>query len=408
MRAVLIVLFFSSVAFAGCSNKKNVSNIKSNIFILDSIYEIPLINEVIKERIEISDKYICADGDNLWVYLPNLSDSLILINFNILSRKFNLYCFDMTHIKLPFSINNPEIQNISIKKDKIAILFFEGYAIFDKKDNFIHLLKAETLPNPYQSIKINDNYLFLYRCYNYTGRDTNFKKTEIQKIDINSNKKEILPLHFDVIEFSHIAPNKWIDISNELIAFSNTTKYKIDIFNKDFNKINEISRIPKNWIDIPVKELNFGYELGKVKSIFPKLMLIDSSDGSRIQNICFLSDSILLVSYSPGKSDLKNKKIFCYDLWEYSDNKWQELSFDNIEFLRLDNSETVSKENYPYSGVYNLPIYLNGSIVLKVRNAPPHICFKEEVSYIDLNKNIGNFFKINDYKFNLEIFRISR
>jgi hypothetical protein len=139
--------------------------------------------------------------------------------------------------------------------------------------------------------------------------DASFKK--IEKTLRISNYKD-LPYTIMVGSF--------VDVTNNYIAIAHSTEFRIDIYDINLQKVDSIvidyPPMKKN-IFLKESETSLLYHSGQ--EVYKTLKTTDTVN-TRIEKIFFNTDSCILVSIRPPKSDFKERKI----LWvEKKDNKWQ-------------------------------------------------------------------------------------
>ena len=395
----LILLLILIISMVKCQK----GDIVDKIALIDEIVDVPISTDYdIKNLVSFDSK--------IWFYLPNYSDSLIFVRYNLYQKKFDSVICNMKETNINFSLNNPNIMSFSINNKYCVLLFFEGFVIFNiLNNNFLSYKYSDTLVNKYEYVKILNNKILFGRCYNYFREDKSFNKVELALYDIETQKflKKINP-YFKAIEYSHIQPNHWIDANERFIAFSQTIDFKITIYDSNLNKLFEMKRQPKNWKNIEESLYKtFSNENPKYpKNIIRLLEEIEKLDGSRIEAVQFINDSLLMVCFRPWKKELKNKHGFCYDLFYIKKDGYILKKKDILEF-NPDENETCSSLNYPFFSVYYIPCFIKNYAINVSIGAKAYLEYQIGKSYKIINEERNKYIRNNGLSYIMKIYKLN-
>jgi hypothetical protein len=158
--------------------------------------------------------------------------------------------------------------------------------------------KTIALSKEYTFYKIADSRtIVLGDCYSYSKK-SNKRQTELAILDIASGKvqKEVPGIDFKAIEFTHFNPKHFIDVSGDRIAFAQTARCEITLFDRSLNKVDVIKRCVANWKEIDnflLDNIRESFDLNNIVPIIDTLSYYDDHDLSRLEGVWFMGDSRL-------------------------------------------------------------------------------------------------------------------
>lgn len=155
--------------------------------------------------------------------------------------------------------------------------------------------------------------------------------------------------------FAHLGPNNLISSSSKLIAYSQATEYKIDIFGMCGEKVNRIEKLDTNWVNISQSYTDRLNKCEPGAEALSEVYLVEDKI-SRILGIKFISDSLLMVWYY---HPVFGKKLFSeiflnIDVWKLEKNGKFLLKFDALADGWENKSQLVLTK-------YNVPLLINYS-----------------------------------------------
>ncbi len=175
-------------------------------------------------------------------------------------------------------------------------------------------------------------------------------------------EQEILLSTPSGIGFTLFQPRRVLDVSRHWVALSDVNNYRVRIYNHTNELDTILERRPEQWTaigggdsaDIAGKSLKHVIdELGPT-----------TTSGSLIRNIAFISDSVLLVSYTNPEriSDgiLRGKQGVRFDLWKRTEGKWSPIAVSLSNESPALHSVVSRDVGYPMSPRYRCE---NGYIV---------------------------------------------
>jgi len=177
------------------------------------------------------------------------------------------------------------------------------------------------------------------------------EKVIISKFKVNESEpqKSISP-KFDCIEFSHFAPNHWIEIKEKYIAFSQACDYRINIYNHNLDLLDSIILMDTNWVKMNGDTLDglrkhlYGsdphYLIKKLNSFNNKI--------SKVEGVWFMNETDLLVRYYMPKlnqdSNSNLPQVF-FDAYRIKQNNGASIGHDIIFKRFMDGSDKLNVED---------------------------------------------------------------
>lgn len=247
--------------------------------------------------------------------------------------------------------------------------------LFERQNmHHINMLKQDFTFNATGGYFLEDSKLFLYKNYNNHKNDAKFKtKFYILTLPNFELISEIIP-DFDIVEYTHIKPNHWVEANNNNIYFSSTINYKINVYNDKLEHTNIIELPQKHtWRNLNKKQLKkVKNSKGAIKTIFEINKYHRYIDV--VVGLWFVSDSSFVVQMFKGNKD-KNEAIAhsYFDLWKLNKaKKWEinqkDLHDKYFDLLKMEKGEYslcqpmigsknfIFTENYVYQFVFAAPI----------------------------------------------------
>ncbi|MDQ3073127.1 MAG: hypothetical protein M3Q97_07695 [Bacteroidota bacterium] len=239
--------------------------------------------------------------------------------------------------------------SIAASENYIVVCFERRIAIFKRIGEWeIILTHHFSISRTYNFLHISGDYLVMGDCYFYNPKDqANTTAISVYNLRKNKSQKEIHP-EFDHIEFSRFAPNHWISACSDKILFSNTSDYKITIYNMDLKPVDSFTRQLEGWVRMPEQKLQY------LRAVIPQQetgMFFDSFSVyndhliSRVEGAWFLNDTTILVRYYKYDSTA-NRKLRYFDVYRQRKGVWTLTTSDIIDCpAKIDVEKVVSKAN---------------------------------------------------------------
>ena len=288
-------------------------------------------------------------------------------------------------------IKNSTFGNIAISKNYIVIIIQYYIYVLDRKTGKLIVEQENKLK--IDKVDFLDEKLFLYCNYNYHIKSREIK-TQFYLLSIPdfTMLNETQP-KFDVIQYSHISPNHWIDVQNNKILFSNTVNYKINLFDNNF-KLKDTIYLPQNidWKSPTKTDIKKIQKQQEAISIIFKIGKHEN-DKERIHGIYWISDSAFMVHIKKGVGNSIESLHYnsFFDIWKNKNGEWYldkyHLKDKNFSEIKLENNEyslfgcfnSIFTEKYIYNLTFKAPIslqnisteeYLNQSKIYFYDNDP--------------------------------------
>lgn len=271
--------------------------------------------------------------DSVWIYNLNLEnyliDSTVYVLDNLSSYLKEKYCKSLSYIAF---------------NHHWTIIGVYGYMyIYDDKST---LYKKIEMQDPLKFVKfVGDNQLLC--AWNFNTKNKQVKPSAIKLFDVEKGEyqKSVYP-EFEMIQYSQFAPNHWIDATANSILYSQTSDYKIDIYNRDFQRVDSILYHPKIWDKLPqeVARKITKQKLTGVDAIYS--ILPYEKVTSRICQAHLINDSTILTYYSiPNYDSTRTQPDFAFDLWRRGPSGWHLLHQNLVD--RYGEEELIMSSNYP-------------------------------------------------------------
>ena len=265
----------------------------------------------------------------------------------------------------------PYFLNLILSQKYLVIISPKYIYLFDRqKLNYIEMKKKDFNFSIKDGYFIGENKLFLYEIYNNSPKDAKFK-TEFYVFSVPdfTLHNEFFP-DFEMIQYSHIAPNHWVSVHKNKILFSNTTSYKINLLDETLNITETIKLPPKfKWRTLTNKQKKV---LEETKSGVPAIseILKHEKNIDRIWGVYFVNDSTFVTNVYKG---VGNSYENFFDIWKLINGKWtiayKDLQDKFFNSLELKNNEYslcqcgncrnfIITEEYIYQFFFAAPISL--------------------------------------------------
>lgn len=321
-------------------------------------------------------KSICSNEIAITFY--NTKESVDTIRFYILNMGIDSVYIENYHInnlsQLVTNSYTSSLTNISLSKDFIAIITFDYVYLLERKTKYI-INQLDNKKYHFENAAFLDgDRIFMYRNYNNLEKK---KKTQFAVFSVPNFKliKEKYPV-FDFIQYTHIAPNKWISSLNNKILFSQTLDYSISLYDNLLNKTNTIS-LPSSFSWSSPSESQKQQIKNKKRAVESINEILNyENEINRVAGIYWISDTTFIVNINKGIGENKDniKYKLSFDVWKYRDDKWildkYNLVDRPIEEIELANDEYslfagklgrnyIFTEEYIYLLTFNVPLTIN-------------------------------------------------
>jgi hypothetical protein len=220
----------------------------------------------------------------------------------------------------------------------------EAIAVFKYVKNTLEFVKAIPNEKSFARAKaLDDSNLLLYVNYNFHPFDEEDKhvwgKLNLQTLTIESVKK----MPDDNVMFAYFV-NDWISTYKGLIAYANTSDYKITLYDKNFNKTDSIvsNVLDSNKLIIS----KFKFQNNYSKDDITVLMKEDANSLKRIQKITLLDSTHVLVILKLPKT--QNCQL---DTWKKTNGVWKVYATETIDSF-YQKGKAYTKDNTPRFGLF--------------------------------------------------------
>lgn len=218
-------------------------------------------------------------------------------------------------VESEYDLTINDIESISVDNRILAILVdihteyqVEYIYIFDLKNR--SLIKKQKLENTdWEYIYHRENLIYFCRCYNYNDK-TQKDKFVFEICDIASLeliKSKIIDLNG--IHFTHFSNVKPFDINTKTkqIIYSDINQISLKLLDSNLNEISYISHIPKYWSTKYLSELENINDTCKTMQAYQTIRYLKelkSNGFAHVNQVGFLNDSTIIVSYFSGLEDI--------------------------------------------------------------------------------------------------------
>ena len=335
----------------------------------------------------------CLYQQFFWFHVPNWeeTDSITLVRMNVSSQHFDTIYGIIPSLadKIPW----PTSYAIAVNNKYCAIRFYRSIAIFDVNNSSLTFRRIFPIIQDFSYCKLQDNRLVLGKSYNFHPLDEP-EPVSIAVYDIPSDKfvNTIYP-SIKNIEFSHFHPYHWIDASEHYILLSQTTEYKIEIFDQNLKLVSQISRSVLGWNQFDtgaMRNITKDIPLNNAKMRIEKISPYQDRV-SRVEAAYMLDDSTVLVRYIPPDNKSKKRQRFI-DIWKFRQGKWDLLAAD-LEDSNLSSKEIVTKNNMRVMGLNN-PSYFSNQYLIMLTSGTNVYPFGKK--YSDLQKEEDDYYVEHD------------
>ena len=393
MKNILLcaLVFISSFSFGA---EESIQD----LFTLDTIITIPQSN-LYRDKINLT----CFE-DEIWIYTPGKRDDTL--DFTVINTKTKackyLFC---PFPSMYFKISDPSSTDISVSAKFITIFMPSDKQLFviERKKNRIKLKAIIPIKEDLDFLTLKGDELYFAKHYNFHP-NTSDKKTMMGKYNLITNQLErfIVP-DFKNIEFSHFNPKHWVDFGDKLNFFSQTTEYKINIYNNNLDCVDSILRFKKDWSATSQDQLNKVYELKSSSKSLINLLEPFEDEITRVEAIYQMNDEFLFVVWIPPFHK-KNNYYRKLDVWKKNKEGKFELVKENLLDAKFSLSDTITKSNFPIRMNFNTNyFYSNKLIQWKFgTGVDPLNRTQKEVYALNEEYSMGN-----DEKYVIKIFTIN-
>lgn len=282
--------------------------------------------------------------------------------------------------KIRFSFQKEDLNNyhnyissITCNDSLFVISIYRRIIVYKIDWKYLQLTFLKSLPSntSYDNIYLaNDSILFISDIYKH-DYDTPNDNSIILKLNINTNRVEKkLNFTFKNIEFAYFTPNHWVAFDNNKIYVSQTTDYKIELFNHELEKTGEILSNKTCWKNMD------SFTMAKFRMTIPKhhpkiyidsLSIYNDKLINRLIGVWKFNDSSLLTCWINYDS-IQNRTRHFIDIYSQDKSgKYKLLKEDIIDsFMFINDSSIADKNFYPIMFWNNKSnISRNGIVVLK-------------------------------------------
>ncbi len=328
-------------------------------------------------------------------------DTITFFSFNTNNRSITkVYCISNNLKNEKFEW--PIISSFAFTDSLILISCYKDVLIFRKiSDEFYTYSERIKLNHSIHHFFncINDT-LLIYATYYMRGNKVSFFNLKTKKNEYTLKPPMNLP------QFSVCGPNNFFDANSKYMAFSDASKYTIEIKDYADNTIQTIQKDYPNWKKVPASTKN---ALQKTKDPHKVISILnqDKEKYSVIDFVYFISETELLVSY---RLNLNEDMDSCYiDIWKLNMNSAKfELEKSGIftpsNYFVAKKDEKITKQAYPFSFTYirnGAILFINDFMLISSYNAPINpINYK----YSEYNKACDDYFYENNPVLLLQIY----
>jgi hypothetical protein len=397
---LILISFHYSYSIA-----QNIQQYYSLDTIINFSYEqIPVQNIRRSTQLTASKKNVYLAFD-----IKNKADTQIILKVNQSN-----YSIKKIKYKLPDIVLKNWIKNISaftqIGDSLFALSFHKTLLVYKMslQSNTLDFVSYIELNASPKYIKLTSNYLFACDIYKRDAKHPSNNAT-IVKYDAKNDYKFLKKheIDFDHVEFAYFFPNHWIDINENVILVSNTSSYKINVYNHEFKKLSTFEKFPKEWVSMDseiLKRLNKKIPITEPVVMIDSLATYNDKIINRITDVQGVNDSIYFICWYDYDSTSK-RSIRYVDFFKLNNNQLINIE-SNIadKFYHRMDSAIASKNDYPLM-FWNYNSYIGDNRIIVFReyapiqytNRPWYIITKELNSYYEKNNPMPSIFI---YKFN--------
>lgn len=333
-----------------------------------------------------TNKVDCLNND---IVLSENKDTVYCINNeqNTNNNEINLLGFSTIsnsffEVKVYFETEDDYLRNLKFipvvdfwfKNDTLYMLLSKRIYKFSIYNNSYKLIaKYELDFKPTRAILLSNGKVLLYE--ENLRSDNAMHIFDCEKNKLEFNKK----LSFPIPIFSLFRPRDIICVDNNYIYYSPANEYKINIYDYNFNIVDSIVFLKKNWKNFPV-------EMSE-KTLYEKKMKIDIINSldddvrnkySSIARLFIFEDKLIIMYFIKEKEN----RLYLYDVWQRKKDGW-DIILDGINDYDTININTKDKL-FPFSKFVfkNGYIYRFSSLTPIFRND-----YKKEKDYIKAYEN---------------------
>ncbi|GEM_PF-5640721 len=319
------------------------------------------LDTIIETRIPASSCFesriaIAGNQNEALIYLPSPDDNDTIKFLQILLPGMHLDTLSVVIPGLTMRISSPLADEFTCDQHYIVLGFGRNLLIINRDSSKLSFHEFLPLAESITFAHVSNNKLIVGRCYDFNRLDA-AQPTMLTIYDLDT-RKFLQPLYpkFNNIELTHFSPFHNIDVYGNLIAFSQTTRYEIAIYDTSLKLLNILNRNVQNWspFDTTVISLLHAKHLGAHGAI--QELSGPEEAASRLESVDFLDSRTLLVRYIPAKGDIfpRTRRL---DLWERDASSWKLVNQDFLDSRPID-TEILTKKYYPLESGYSNTQYV--------------------------------------------------
>jgi hypothetical protein len=346
--------------FLFCYSQTDINSILK----LDTIY---CVEETEKPSVNDLVYYVNDDLFYFINYNSRKADDILVLNeINLKSGYKTRYygIFDLyEHKNSIFKDYEIVFSSMYVKDSLLYFIAFDklySYIISNEEIEFYQKVNIKL-----SNINCIKNKIVLYHNYNFHKNN----KTEPTVLSIFNEEKftigKTITPKFENLCYTHFNPNNWFDFSSNSISFCQTVDYKIDFYDSNLKKINQIIRNIDNWEKAPKKK--------KDQSAHDCLDYYNPWEDkiARLLGGYFINDTAFITQYKLPQVEENDFKYF-FDIWSFNGNKW-ELSFSNLcnSFkFKIDKDTILTNENFPFNSMTYPKYIVHNNRIISFRVEP--------------------------------------
>jgi hypothetical protein len=213
-------------------------------------------------------------------------------------------------------------------------------------------------------------YSFFHQQAIYYGRyysfhpDAHIAPACVYSYNIRNGHLDSIILKADYIEYTHYLPCDPISFNPSGFIYPEFGSYKVYIVNKDFNKIDSVTRDMPNWVS-PSRELHQIVKKNpyNINTYFPLLDKENFERISRIEHVRYIDSNTFLVRWFRYDTTFK-QRMRTIDIWTKNDPGPFTLSSSNQETVYpILMDSLLSEYGFPLRSETSYTQYASGHIV---------------------------------------------
>ncbi len=332
-------IFFVFVIFSFRSNAKDLHDFIN----LDTILYMPAT--IYKDKLAMA-----GNSNEIWFYVPALREDTLdfeVINLSNYSRR-TVSC------PLPsmyFKIRTPQPYSFDVSDQFICLFVYRTLILIERQGDLLKLKSLTPINESIDFMKIKGDLLYFGKHYNSHPNDSPMK-TVMAMYNLKTEVlEEIISPKFNHIEFSHFERNKWVDFTDGLNIFSQSTSYSFNLYDDQLNLIDSLTYKKKDWHQIDPAYFNeILKQHSSAKSLIELLRPLEDTL-KRIELVYFVNNHTLIIEHSLFDKQL-DRKIRKVDIWTKNDGAKFALKHEDLEDLFNIHDQKITIQNYPIA-LYN-------------------------------------------------------